>query len=127
MIQGKQDNANNPAVFCHILESLVTDRIRNMYEKNEERLLKIYKTPYKSLVGLVNNQIQLVHVNILLETINSKPSHERPPENEDSSEFFKSIKLDQPPKYIPRYIKAQAKQDSLPLGSDDITIPEDLE
>ena len=26
-MQGKQDNLNNPAVFCQILESIVTDRI----------------------------------------------------------------------------------------------------
>ena len=54
-------------------------------------------------MGLVNNQIQLVHVNILLETMNLKPLHERPPENEHSSKFFESIKLDWPSKYVPRY------------------------
>ena len=78
-------------------------------------------------MGLVNNQIQLVHVNILLETINSKPSHERPTENEDYSEFFESIELNQPPRYVLRYLKAVAKQDSLPLGSDDVIILEELE
>ena len=59
--------------------------------------------------------------------MNSIPSQERPPVNEDSSEFFESIKLDQPPKYVPRYLKAVATQDLLPLGSDDVIIPEELE
>ena len=59
--------------------------------------------------------------------MNSTPLQERPPVDEDSSEFFESIKLDQPPKYVPRYLKAVATQDSLPLGSDDIITHEELE
>ena len=78
-------------------------------------------------MGLVNNQIQLVHVNMLWEFMNSTPSHERPPVDEDSSEFFESIKLDQPSKYVPRYIRALATQDSLPPGSDEVTTYEELE
>ena len=78
-IQGKQYNANNPFVIHHILQSLFTDRLRDIYKQNEERLLKIYKTPYKSLVGLVDNHIQLVNVNMLLEHMNSMPIHEWPP------------------------------------------------
>ena len=55
--------------------------------------------------------------------MNSIPSHERPPENEESSEHEESIEPDQPPKSP----EAVAIQDSLPLGSEDVIIPEELE
>ena len=72
-IQGNQDDVSWPDVFSHILESMVTDRIRYIYKKNEERLLEVYKTLYNSLMGLVNNQILLVHENMLWEFMKSTP------------------------------------------------------
>ena len=59
--------------------------------------------------------------------MNFIPMHERPPENEKPSKHEQSIKPDQPPKYVPKYLKAVAIQDSLPLGSEDVIISEELE
>ena len=44
------------------------------------------------------------------------------------SKTFEPNKLPQPKEYIPKYIKVVPKKQRLtPLGSDDITIPEELE
>ena len=94
--------------------------------ENEKRIIKIYKLPYKGLIGLVKTQIQLVHTNILLESMYLNP-RQGPSEKQYSSKSFEHTKLNQLPKYIPKYIKAVSKQGSIPLGSDDFTIPEELE
>ena len=92
---GKQRTKEHPAVFSHILKSIATERIRYIYKKNEQKLIKIYKSPYKGLIGLVNN------TNILLKSMYSNPPHQGPSEKQYSSESFEPIKLDQPPKYFP--------------------------
>ena len=92
---------------------MVRDRIQHIYEKNEERLLKIYKTAYKSLVGLVDNQIQLVNVNMPLEHMNSMSMHERPSKNEESSKH-EELKRSDPVPYIRIYTSSnQEPQDKL--------------
>ena len=83
--------------------------------------------PFKALIGLVNNQYQLVSANIVLESMYSNP-HQGPSERQYSSETFEPNKLPQPKEYIPKYIKVAPKKQRLtPLGSDDVTIPEELE
>ena len=85
--------------------------------------------PYKALIGLVINQFQMVHTNIILESMYSNP-HQGPSERQYAHAFetFELNKLPQPKEYIPKYVKVDPKkQRSTPLGSEDVTIPEELE
>ena len=63
-------------------------------------------------MGLVQNQILLVNENMIKEIMKAVPPEERPPVGEDTSAFFKSIKLpwrpEYSPKYVPRYIREPA-------------------
>ena len=65
----KQGTEEDPAIFNRILETIATERICYIYKKNETRLIRIYRLPYKALIGLVNNQFQMVHTNIILESM----------------------------------------------------------
>ena len=47
-LEGKQDDLTWPNVFNHILESVVTDRIRYLYRKHEKSLLEVFGTPFGS-------------------------------------------------------------------------------
>ena len=57
----KQDNQEqmlmfqDTDVFNYLVETIATERICYIYKKNEKRLIKIYRLPYKALIGLVNN------------------------------------------------------------------------
>ena len=43
VMKGKQDNVDNPAVFCQILESIATDTILYIYKKNKQNSYKYTK------------------------------------------------------------------------------------
>ena len=128
--QGNQEQMltfQDPDVFNHVLETIATERICYIYKKNEARLIRIYRLLYKALIGLVNNQYQMVHTNIILEFMYSNP-HQGPQERQYASETFDPNKLPQPKEYIPKYIKVvPKKQRSTPIGLDDVTISEELE
>ena len=69
----------------------------------------------------------MVHTNIILESMYSN-LHQGPSERQYASETFEPYKLPQPKEYIPKYVKVvPKKQRSTPLGSNDVTIPEELE
>ena len=80
-------------------------------------------------MGLVNNQYQLVHTNIILEPKYSnlhQGTQERQIAHESAT--FEPNKLPQPKEYIPKYVKLVPKKQPLtPIGSDDVTISEELE
>ena len=119
----------DPDVFNHVLETIATERIHYIYKKNEATLNRIYRSLYKALIGLVNNQYQMVHTNIILESMYSNP-HQGPQERQNAheSDTFEPNKLPQPKEYIPKYIKVVPKKQRLtPIGSDDVTISEELE
>ena len=92
---------------------MASERIRYIYKKNETRLLRVHRTPFKALIGLVNNQHYLVSTNIVLESMHLNP-HQEPQETQES-DTFKTNKL------------PQLKQTSAPMGLDYITISEELE
>ena len=50
-----------------------------MYKQYEKSLLEKYRTPFKSLMGLVNDQIWLINANMLLEHMNAVPMPEEIP------------------------------------------------
>ena len=82
-------------------------------------------------MGLINNQILLVNENMIKEIMNSVPSDERPPVDEDTSAFFEAIKLpwrpEYSPKYVPRYVRDPATRNLPPPDPEDIMSYEDLE
>ena len=59
----------NPHIFKQVLKTMVAKRIRYIYEKNKTILLKAHGAPVMALIGLVNNQYELVKTNIVLESI----------------------------------------------------------
>ena len=61
----------NPRIFNHVLKTMVTKRICYIYEKNKTRLLKAQRTPVMVLIGLVDNQYEMVLTNIVLESMYS--------------------------------------------------------
>ena len=104
--QGNQERMltfRDPNIFNHVLETIAAERICYMSKKNEARLIRIYRLPYKALMGLVNNQYQLVHRNIILEAMYSNP-HQGTQERQiaHESETFEPNKLPQPKEYIPK-------------------------
>ena len=95
MLNGKQDKADQPTIIRHIIETLFMDRLRDIYNQTKEQLLRMHRTPFKSLVGLVDDQIHLINANMLLEHMNAIPMPEEFPEKEDSSEPEESPRPDE--------------------------------
>ena len=81
-INGKQDKADQPSVISHIIKTLFRDRLRDIYKQRKEQLLETHRTPFKSLVGLVDSQILLINVKMLLEHMNAVPVSEELLEND---------------------------------------------
>ena len=83
----KQGNLSLPSVFNHILESVVTERIRHLYKKHEKSIVEAFKTPFAGLMGLINNQILTAYEGMIEEIMDSvhRMNH--------MDEFFESIQL----------------------------------
>ena len=88
--KGKQNSLSSPRVFNHILESLVTERIQDLYRKHEKNLMEAFETPFAGLLGLINNQILTINERMIKEIIDSVPPIEGPPVDRDVDEFFES-------------------------------------
>ena len=85
--EGKQDNLSSPDVFNHILESVVTERIRDLYRKHEKNIVEAFETPFAGLMGLINNQILTINERMIKEIMDSVPPIESPPAGRDADEF----------------------------------------
>ena len=99
----------DPEAFDRILETIVLERICYIYKKNKTRLLRVHGTPFRALIGLIDNQHYLVSANIVLETL------QQDPQETQVSDTLETNKL------------PQQKQTLAPMGSDDIIISEELE
>ena len=100
--EGKQGNLSLPSVFNHILESVVTERVRYLYKKYEKSIEEAFETPFSGLMDLINNQILMAYEGMIEEIMDNVP----PIKHMDK--FFESIQLpcrtDYAPKSAPRCV-----------------------
>ena len=101
VIDGNQDDLTWPDIFPHILETMVTERVRCLYRKHETSLLEAFRTPFAGLRGLINNQISIVNERRIKEIIDKITPKERHPIGKDTTAFLESIQLPWGNEYTP--------------------------
>ena len=92
VIDGNQDNLTWPDVFPRILETMVSERVRCHYRKQEASLLKEFGTPFAAL-GLINKQISIVNQKRIKEIIDKITPKERHPTGENTTAVLQSTQL----------------------------------
>ena len=55
-LNGTKEKCEEPSVIRHI-ETLLTDWSHQLYQERKEQLLERYRTPFKSLMGFLDDQI----------------------------------------------------------------------